>query len=386
VEARAKRFEHVLKWCCLGATILLVWLLRYLVSPSHVVAEAILGRLYYLPIVLAAWWYGPAGGILAAVVTAAAYLSYLPSGRPYEAAYAASQGAEAVVFLFLGVSVGVIARKRAGRSSPGDKTPPVTTRAEGREACAADEFGQVKAVLFAGRIASGLAHEIRHRVAHLKTALDTISSRMPADSQQQESSLLARHELARLENLVAEFLLYARPPEPELKQARLVAILEQVRARVRPEAERAGVSVEIERHGSLPSILMDPRQIEHVLFNVTLNAVQASSRGARVVLRPLEEGHQQVVEVVDRGPGIATEYLDRVFDPFFTTKQSGLGLGLAISRQIVSAHYGSIELRRQNAGGMVVRIALPEPQRNGPPPAAEKLPDLAASESFNIHQ
>lgn len=125
------------------------------------------------------------------------------------------------------------------------------------------------------------------------------------------------------------------------------------------EADRAGVSIELEGSASLPQVLADPEQLAQVLVNVVLNAIQASGRGARVKLRGRQDAHVLTLEIQDEGPGIASEHASRVLEPFFTTKPRGTGLGLAISQRIVVAHAGTLEIQSEPGAGTLVRVRLP---------------------------
>jgi signal transduction histidine kinase len=104
---------------------------------------------------------------------------------------------------------------------------------------------------------------------------------------------------------------------------------------------------------------IDPLQIEQVLLNVILNAIQATPPGKRVVVREHLDEADAVVDIVDEGSGIAAEHVPSVFSPFFTTKEKGTGLGLAIAHHIVVAHRGRIEVYQTSSRGTNIRIRLP---------------------------
>jgi signal transduction histidine kinase len=106
-------------------------------------------------------------------------------------------------------------------------------------------------------------------------------------------------------------------------------------------------------------VVVDPLQIEQVLLNVVLNAIQASPVGTRILIREQLDHQQAVLDVVDEGPGIPAEHLSSVFSPFFTTKDKGTGLGLAIAQRIVTAHDGRIDVHQTSTRGTWIRIGLP---------------------------
>jgi signal transduction histidine kinase len=127
---------------------------------------------------------------------------------------------------------------------------------------------------------------------------------------------------------------------------------------LRVEAERARVALEVEQQTPI-EVAIDPLQIEQVLLNVILNAIQATPPGKRVVVREHLDEREAVVDVVDEGSGIAAEHLPSVFSPFFTTKEKGTGLGLAIAHHIVIAHGGRLEVHQTSSRGTIFRIGLP---------------------------
>jgi signal transduction histidine kinase len=137
-----------------------------------------------------------------------------------------------------------------------------------------------------------------------------------------------------------------------------------------PQADRAGVAFAVDGDDTSQGLRIDQEQIEQVLVNVLLNAVQASPQGGTVTVRHRARAGSYLIEVADRGAGIPPDARVRLFEPFFTTKQDGTGLGLAISQRIVAAHNGEIRITSQNGGGTIVEILLPlastEAQQNQP--------------------
>ena len=210
-----------------------------------------------------------------------------------------------------------------------------------------------------GEISADLAHEIQNPLAGIKGALEIVASRVTPGTPEAEFADIGAKELARLEGLLGEFLEYARPHDPALRQTDLHEIAERVAALLRSEAERKGVTLTLERSTTLPLLSLDPAQITQVLFNVVLNAIQATMSGGHVRIRESLEPAWGVIDIVDEGPGIPPEHALRIFEPFFTTKSRGTGLGLAISQRIVAAHHGTMEAISMSPSGSMFRIRLP---------------------------
>jgi signal transduction histidine kinase len=196
-------------------------------------------------------------------------------------------------------------------------------------------------------------------LASIRGALEIIEARADTDSPEAEFSRLAMSEVQRLDSLVWEFLRYARPHDPELREVPLQDVIAQVVRLLRVAAERAQVTLAVEGTGTTGEVLIDPLQFEQVLLNVVLNAIQATPPGRRIVVREGLEGREALVDVIDEGPGISADHLPNIFRPFFTTREQGTGLGLAIAHRIVAAHQGSIEIHATSERGTSVRVRLP---------------------------
>lgn len=353
------------RWIALLFGLAVVSVLHYTTSPEQAWLHNIYQRLYYAPIVVGAYWFGIRGGLVTALAAAVAYWPHIHYTWAANAPYAASQYAELVIFQAAGLLVGFLSdvQRRLTRESQAAAASLEAANRELRESQAhvmrADRLSAL------GQIAAGLVHEVRNPLAGVEGALDIVASRVAADTPEAEFTSIARRELQRLESLLTEFLSYARPREPELRRASLHDVIEHVTLLIKPEAERAGVTVVREEAVRVPDVQMDPEQIRQVLFNIVLNGIQASPADSRLTIRTGLEGGWAVVDVEDHGSGIPVDLRERLFDPFFTTKRQGTGLGLAVSQRIVTAHGGRIDIGDRPVPGSVFRLALPVPGTPG---------------------
>jgi len=350
----------------IAGSILLVSGLHYLTNPRHVVLHGIYQRLYYAPVILGAYWFGVRGGLLAALATSLAYVPHIEitwsSNRPYEA----SQYVEIVMFYVAGLFVGVLANYQRKLTTQYQRAATSLERANRELQESHEQLVRADRLSALGEMAAGLAHELRNPLAGVDGALEIIASQVSAGTPQAEFSGIARKELARLEDLLSRFLAYARPRPPALRLTNLGELVGHVVALLRPEVERQGVAIDAAAAEPWPLLRADPEQIEQVLLNVLLNAIQASPRGAVVRVRHRAKAGRVVLEVVDSGPGIPEALRGRVFNPFFTTKTKGTGLGLAVSARIVNSHGGSIDVRPDAGGGTCVCVELPlAPEASG---------------------
>jgi len=339
----------------LAASMAAISFLRYATGPSETFLHELSLRLYYVPILMAAYWYGAIGGLLLAFASSVAYVHRMLQVTP---AFDASRDAEVVVFYVIGVSVGLLATAQQRIAERYQRTAATLESANRELRESHEQIRRIDRLKTLGEVATGLAHEIRHPLASISGALEIIESRSRAGSPEGEFSRLAMAEVQRLDSLVWEFLKYARPHDPELRVMPLDEVVTQVVMLLHVEAERARVALEVEQR-TPAEMAIDPLQIEQVLLNVILNAIQATPPGKRVVVRERLDGHEAVVDVVDEGPGIAAEHLPNVFSPFFTTKEKGTGLGLAIAHHIVLAHGGRLDIHQTSSRGTHFRICLP---------------------------
>ena len=206
----------------------------------------------------------------------------------------------------------------------------------------------------AGRLVAQLAHEIRNPVASLRNCLELIRRRVEHDAEAREFADLAIDELLRMHELAEQMLDLARPREPGASRCSPVLVAREVArlASVGPEFESPAVVVDVSGDDDADTA-MAPDALKQVLVNLVQNSRDAntSSESAAIGIVVRDHGTHVSVDVMDNGPGIPPDILNRVFDPFFTTKGAvhGVGLGLFVAEGLVRSAGGSIVAR--NAGG-----------------------------------
>jgi two-component system, NtrC family, sensor histidine kinase HydH len=353
------RRRGVVRWISLLAAVAVVSALHYVTSPSHFVLHAVYQRLYYVPVVLAAYWFGVRGGLVAAVISSVAYAPHIHTAWSHNPPYTMSQYLELLVFVSLGLAVGLIASHERHLSNQYRETARSLERANRDLLESGEQLRRAERLSALGEIAAGLAHEIRNPLAGVKGALEIVSARAAAGTPEAEFTRIATRELQRLEGLVQEFLDYARPRAPRPRPTEVLTVMRRVAGLLGPQAEHAAVTLDMASADRTETIRIDPEQIEQVLVNVVLNAIQASPRGGCVALRYDVADGRHLITVSDRGAGIPPETRTRIFEPFFTTKERGTGLGLAISQRIVAAHGGDLRVTPRAGGGTIAEIELP---------------------------
>jgi two-component system, sporulation sensor kinase E len=170
---------------------------------------------------------------------------------------------------------------------------------------------------------------------------------------------VAKGEIARLDYIVTQFLQALRPSPPKIQASSLNEVTAETLELLRPELENRGLLVEEKLARQLPEAPFDAAQIKQALVNLVKNAMQAMTRGGRLVVETGVLADGVWVSLADTGAGIPREQLTQLFQPYFTTKKKGTGLGLMIVYRIVRDHGGRIDVESQPERGTTFRIWLP---------------------------
>jgi len=217
-----------------------------------------------------------------------------------------------------------------------------------------------------GLLAAGVAHEIRNPLTAIKAWLFIQQKHLQPGTPEWEDADIIASEISRLERIVRDVLVFARPSEPRLVTVAVGDSLREVQTLMAPQLEKADIRLAYENSVSA-QVRIDPQQIKQVLINLVQNAAESIGQHGAVTLRVrlgskrLGDGVEEVVvlEVADTGKGIPPEVEKRLFDPFFTTKESGTGLGLCIAARIVEKHGGVLQYQTQINHGTTFGIMLP---------------------------
>jgi two-component system sensor histidine kinase HydH len=214
-----------------------------------------------------------------------------------------------------------------------------------------------------GQLAAGLAHEVRNPLTSALLLLETGRKDPAAGGLTPEDLELIEQELHRIERSVQEFIDFARPPKLERAPCDLAAVAREAVALVRGRADLQTVAVRLtvpDRPLVLPA---DRDQVRQVLLNLVLNALDVMPNGGElaVAVTPGPAGAVELA-VADTGPGISAAMQPRLFEPFATGKETGLGLGLVVSKRIVEEHGGTIVGENQPGGGAQFTVRLPGPE------------------------
>lgn len=212
-----------------------------------------------------------------------------------------------------------------------------------------------------GKMAAGVAHEVRNPLSSIKGFATLLGSRFPAKSEEGEAAGLLINEVERLNRSITELLTYARPLPLAIAEVAIEPFIEASLKLIQSDARELGVAVHQEISLSRRQVRLDKDRLNQVLLNLYLNSLQAMEHGGelKVSVRDGRQAGTVEISVRDTGCGIAADILERVMDPYFTTKPEGTGLGLAMVYKIIDEHGGTIRIASKEGEGTTVSIVLP---------------------------
>jgi signal transduction histidine kinase len=304
--------------------------------------------LYYIPLLLAGYWWGrwPAGlcGILVSGIYGVhtslqlgGLLAQVNQGRLLAL----------VIFPVVAFTTGLLADR---------------LRRETRRLLESERQVRRAEMLAAlGELSAGLAHEIRNPLAAIRGAADVVAAGIPKGSRDEEFGRLLLSEVQRLDRVVSDFLQFARPGKPGEDFADPVLCAKATFTLLRPQAEKGGVDLRLHGGGLDRMVRCPPEALRQVLLNLCLNALQAMGpEGGAVTVRITEPDRGRVRVVVDdTGPGVPADQREVIFRPFHTTKERGTGLGLSVVAKIVAGCEGSVTVGDAEGGGARFTVDLP---------------------------
>ena len=351
VLGRWAREARAIFLATLAADLALVFLLVWLTGGG----QSQFSLLFYLLVMLNAYYFGPGIGVLAAglasgLLAAANWLAQPPDAWPHVASHGIVLG---IVALALGYIAG---RERAARAS--------VERLNQELNVAMARLTRAEQLAAVGRLSAKVAHEVRNPLGAISLNVDMLEEIIrgvtgPAAGEADEVFGGIRREVRALAELTDEYLVAARLPRPRLEKDSLQELVTELLDFLRPVAARQRITVVVKLDESLPSLPFDRTMLRQALRNLIRNAMDVLPTGGRIEVSTGRAGPDATITVADNGPGIAPDAAGRLFEPFFTTKPGGTGLGLSIAEEIVRAHGGEISWAGRPGAGARFVIRLP---------------------------
>ncbi len=225
-----------------------------------------------------------------------------------------------------------------------------------------------------GELAAGVAHEINNPLDGVQNCLRLLE-KTPADGvRRQEFTALMKEGLSRIEKVVHQLLTFAKDEKPKRSTVDVDTVVRNSLVFVEHRALIKRCRLSFQSNGKLPKIWADERGLHQVIINLAMNAIDSVEEGGEVRIRTMPVDGGVAIELADTGTGMTEEVRSRMFEPFFTTKQvgKGTGLGLSVSKNIVDAHGGTIEVETAPGKGSVFVVTLPRGDEQDGAPDQER--------------
>ena len=218
------------------------------------------------------------------------------------------------------------------------------------------------------RLAGGLAHEIKNPLSTIRLNMELLAedfgeAETPRERRALKKVEVVQRECQRLQDLLDDFLNFAKVRNPKLEPDDLNLLVKEVLDFFAPQASEAAIDMVDYLASDLPMVLLDREAFRGALLNLLINAEQSMPDGGQLVVRTSTTGDGVVLDLIDTGCGMDEATREHVFDAFFSSKGSGSGLGLPTARKIVEAHGGRITLQSEPGRGTQFSIRLPMPAR-----------------------
>jgi signal transduction histidine kinase len=356
----------------LVAAIVIVTLGHFLTPLDRQIQHDVLVRLYYLPIVLGGLWYGLRGGLgTAGLIT----LVYLPHVLVVEhGLMTIGYLLEIPILIAVGLLVGLMVDRqehyRRGLEIQTETLAQSHRELQEQTRLLLEKETQLRRadrLSALGQLSAGLAHEIRNPLGSIQGAVEILQDDYPPGHPKAEFYAILLKEVERLNDVLTNFLSFARPVTPRFAPVDGRAILTALEGLISGQARAHRVQIFTSFHAGPSRVMADETLLKQAFLNIMLNGVEAMPEGGDLAISTrlradsTAGGRPEWLEVVfdDTGPGIPEEDQVRIFDPFFTTKKDGTGLGLAITHRIIENHHGTIRVMSQRGKGTTFVVALP---------------------------
>ena len=362
--------QTVVRIGLLGLSILGISLLHYL-TPLHLhYLHDIFQRFYYLPIILAAVWFGFRGGLTCSLVASIVYAPHILFQWGGHLTVEMEKYLEIVMYNIVGSVTGLLAQRERERSLELQRTAEgleesySKLQAQSARIIAIEEqLRRSEKLSTLGEMAAVLAHEIRNPLGSIRGTAEILRDDYRPGDPKHEFIEIQIKETERLNHVVEDFLRMARQQPMELRDCSIREELETIVTLVAKDAQDRGVSLQLQPNTEPAIISGDGEKLRQAFLNIVINALQATPSGGSVTISCLRNNACYEVRFIDSGNGIPAESLAKVFEPFYTTKPDGTGLGLAVTRKIIEGHGGTLEITSETGTGTTVSVRLPLQER-----------------------
>ena len=213
-------------------------------------------------------------------------------------------------------------------------------------------------------LAAGLVHEIKNPLNTLSVNLQLLEEDLQKHNLEKDLRIprkiqLLQKEVCRLENILSDFLRFAKKQKLNLEKCNINEIIDSVLDFIAPEVIQKSIRILKSFDAKLPNCYLDRNVIKQALLNIILNAQQAMPKGGELIVRTNRNGKYILIDITDTGIGIPHDKMDKIFQVYYSTKETGTGLGLATTKRIIEDHNGTINVRSEYGKGSSFLIRIP---------------------------
>jgi signal transduction histidine kinase len=210
-----------------------------------------------------------------------------------------------------------------------------------------------------GEMVAGISHEIRNPLGIIKSSSELLKKKMAGRDPSSSIPNIIIEESSRLNNIITDFLNFAKPKSPDLTACNIDDIIEKNLSFLSSQIKAEGYIVKKDYDDDLPQITADSDMLYQAFLNILINAMQAMSEGGIIHVKIRSGDNAVKIFFEDDGDGIPEDLLEKIWDPFFTTKAKGTGLGLGIVKNIIESHEGSVHIINRPLAGTCVTVIMP---------------------------
>ena len=318
--------------------VFLVTMLHFLTRQEETILHVIYRELYFLPIILAGFWFGLRGGLATALVITALYLPIVVGKTSGLAGHDLGNLLEILLFNIIGILVGWL---------------------QDREIIHQEMRRKEEGLAAMGKAVACVAHDMKTPLIAIGGFAQQIRRKLPEEDRTGKKLDIVLQQTERLELMVKDMLGFAKPLDLNCQDDDINKLLQETIRIAEEKARKHNVQLSFQLQDDLPVCSYDSHRLQQALLNLINNGVEASPAGGEVIIRSKMDTNNLCIEVEDYGEGISTDKMDEILQPFVSSKKEGTGLGLPIVKKIAEAHDGTLQYEQRNEKGMIFRIILP---------------------------
>lgn len=333
-----------------------VSLFHYLTSTEFHTHHNVYRRMYYIPIIVSAFFFGLRGGLVSSAIVSLIYIPHAFLLKHHlDPASHLDKVMEIILYNAVGAITGLLVMRERKLNERLKQSMEEQSETE-KKLQTAQHFASL------GHLTSGIAHEIRNPLGAIRGVLDILSNDYPEGTKKRELLEIAVCESDRLNAKLKELLEYAKPSEPQKIRIPIGELSKRACSLLEQEFEKRGVSLGYCDSGGETEVFCDPEQIHQVIINILLNALQAVGENGKVsvshAVNSIKGEDLSDIRISDDGPGIPAAVMPKIFEPYFSTRKEGTGLGLALAQRIVHNNGGFIEVESIEGKGSLFIVSL----------------------------